>query len=135
MKQSRSFLLSKLLMLTLLAPLFLSACTSQSVIGRSFISDSYATGFHDGRHSGLKKGGNVSETMIKDLTRFAEDEDYRRGWLAGEQEGLKIEKELRASRGVVSDGKPRKENDKTPRDKKAVDPELLPEMQSSKLKF
>ncbi|MBR9884615.1 MAG: hypothetical protein GYB21_13570, partial [Oceanospirillales bacterium] len=125
----------KLSMFVLLAPLLLSACSSQSMIGRPFISDSYATGFHDGRHSGLKTPGNTSETMIKDLTRFAEDEEYRRGWLAGEQEGLKIEKELRASRGVVSDSKPRKSVDKPPRDRKTVDPELLPEMQSSKLKF
>ncbi|GGB79387.1 hypothetical protein GCM10011352_01290 [Marinobacterium zhoushanense] len=73
--------------------------------------------------------------MIKDLTRFAEDEEYRKGWLAGEQAGLNIAKELRASRGVVSGNKSRKETDKTPRDSKAVDPEQLPEMQSSKLKF
>ncbi|MBV1789447.1 hypothetical protein KQ940_15435 [Marinobacterium sp. D7] len=141
MKQPRLFLPSilclraKLLMFVLLAPLLLSACSSQSMIGRTFISDSYATGFHDGRHSGLKKGGNASESIIKDLTRFAEDEEYRSGWLAGEQEGMRIEKELRASKGVVSSNKPKKEVEKPPRDNKTVDPELIQDMQTSKLKF
>ncbi|WP_156042719.1 hypothetical protein [Marinobacterium lacunae] len=127
---------TKLLLVALCVPAFVSGCASSSMVGRTISSDSYATGFHDGRHSGLKRAGNVSEVMIKDLTRFAEDKDYRDGWLSGEQEGIRIQKELRASKGVVSGGsKPRKEPENVAPNTKTVDPDQIPDMQPSKLKF
>lgn len=135
MKKLRSLSLLKRLAIAGLMPISLTACTfnSQSLSG-SYVGDSYMMGFHDGRHSGLKNAGDASESTIKDVTRFAEDAGYRDGWLAGEKEGQRIEREFRASREIAGKARSRKESDKTQSDKTA-DPAPIPEMQPLKLKF
>ena len=68
--------------------LTVAACgTTDSAMQQQGRSESYITGFHDGRHSGLKEAGNNYEHYIKDVKRFESDADYREGWLAGEAEG------------------------------------------------
>jgi len=140
MKKSRLFLLFRVCVAALLMPMFLSACSSNSVMGRyhlsdSAVSDSYATGFHDGRHSGLDRADDGSKRLIKDVTRFAKDADYREGWIEGEKEGIRIWKERVASKGIVSDSKPQQNQDKPQPDNKTVDPAQLQEKPATKLKF
>ena len=72
--------------------LFLSGCgTTDSALQEQGRSQSYITGFHDGRHSGLAEAGNHYEHYIKDTERFDSDADYKAGWLAGELEGKKLQ--------------------------------------------
>lgn len=84
----------------ILMPLLLSACVSDGFIMHTdyAVESGYETGFHDGRHSGLQGADESSVAMIKDLSRFAEDEAYRKGWIAGEEEGLRIRQELASLR-------------------------------------
>lgn len=56
-------------------------------------TDSYVQGFHDGRHSGMKEQGNNYEHYIRDVERFEKDAEYKAGWLAGEAEGKKLQKQ------------------------------------------
>lgn len=56
-------------------------------------TESYLIGFQDGRYSGMRKAGNSSAMLIKDGSRFQQDEEYRQGWLEGEQEGMRIQRE------------------------------------------
>ena len=72
--------------------LAISGCeTTDTTLRESGRSEAYITGFHDGRHSGMKEAGNYLEHMVKDGKRFEEDAEYRAGWLAGEQEGIRIQ--------------------------------------------
>ena len=70
----------------------LSACgTTDATLQQQGHNQSYITGFHDGRHSGMEEGGNHYEHYIKDTERFQSDLEYRNGWLAGEAEGKKLQ--------------------------------------------
>jgi hypothetical protein len=73
-------------------------------------SDAYITGFHYARHSGMKEAGNYLEHVVKDRQRFEEDAEYRTGWLAGEQEGIRIQQQADAAvgtaEGIASPGTP-----------------------------
>lgn len=72
--------------------LMLAGCaTSDTTLRDQGNSESYITGFHDGRHSGMKEAGNNWEHFIRDQQRFDSDSEYRAGWLAGEAEGKKIQ--------------------------------------------
>ncbi len=73
--------------------------TTDSSLRESGRSEAYITGFHDGRHSGIKEAGNYLEHMVKDAKRFEEDAEYRNGWLAGEQEGIAIQRQADAAVG------------------------------------
>lgn len=65
--------------------------TTDSTLREQGKNDAYILGFHDGRHSGMSEAGNDFESYIKDNDRFNNDEQYRRGWLAGEVEGKKLQ--------------------------------------------
>lgn len=136
MKKLPLLSLSKLMAALVFMPMVLAACSFNTHLrSGEYGGDAYVTGFHDGRHSGLAKAGASAESVIKDVTRFAEQPEYREGWLAGEQEGIRIRKEASAGKEVVSKGKARKESDEAPANNKAINPDLLPDMQPSKLKF
>lgn len=88
-----------LLIAAILSAPFLGGCTTNAFsLRQSTHSDAYMIGYIDGRYSGLNKGGNSAALVIKDGNRFREDEAYRKGWLEGEQEGLRIQRES----GVVA---------------------------------
>lgn len=70
----------------------LAGCgTTDSSLQEQGRSQAIITGFHDGRHSGLREAGNRYEHYVKDVERFESDADYKAGWLAGEAEGKKIQ--------------------------------------------
>ncbi|MEM9256729.1 MAG: hypothetical protein AAGA91_14880 [Pseudomonadota bacterium] len=68
-----------------------SCGTTDSALREQGNSESYIQGFHDGRHSGMKEEGNPYEQYIRDEVRFADDADYRSGWLDGEAEGKTLQ--------------------------------------------
>ena len=76
--------------------------TSDSTLRDAGRSEAYIAGFHDGRHSGMKEAGNYLEHTVKDTQRFDSDADYREGWLAGEEEGIRIQKEADAAVGSAA---------------------------------
>ncbi len=80
-----------------------AACeTTDSALQQSGKSEAFITGFHDGRHSGMKEAGNYLEHMVKDFERFEKDPEYRAGWLAGEQEGMRIQNQANAAVGAAA---------------------------------
>ena len=79
------------------AVFFLTACgTTDTAMRDQGRSDSYVIGFHDGRHSGMKEAGNEWEKYIRDHERFETDADYKSGWLAGEEEGKRLQAQAQA---------------------------------------
>jgi hypothetical protein len=97
--------------------IFLSACgTTDSTLQQQGHGQSYITGFHDGRHSGMKEEGNHYEHYLKDTERFESDDEYRSGWLAGEAEGKKLQAQAvaagNAAAGVAAGYSISKEADK-----------------------
>jgi len=90
----------------------LTGCeTSDATLRKGGHSEAYIQGFHDGRHSGMKEAGNYLEHMVKDTRRFAEDPEYREGWLAGEDEGMRMQKEANAAVGGYHGYKIQKESE------------------------
>lgn len=90
-------------MATILLSLASAGCeTTDSALQDAGKSEAYITGFHDGRHSGMKEAGNYLEHMVKDIQRFGSDVDYRDGWLAGEQEGIRIQQQADAAVGSAA---------------------------------
>jgi len=87
--------------------------TSDTTLRDSGRSDAYITGFHDGRHSGMKEAGNYLEHVVKDVQRFETDADYRSGWLAGEQEGIRMQQQANAAVGSAEGYRIAKEADKS----------------------
>ena len=114
-------------MLCILALSFvLSACgTTDTTLQQQGHNLSYITGFHDGRHSGMKEAGNHYEQYIKDTERFGSNADYRDGWLAGEAEGKTLQAQAvaagNAAAGAYGAGQTSKEVDKHDPDKVAKD--------------
>lgn len=135
---NRSCVLSlvRILALSCLFPLLLGGCGSHPfLLQHSVQSDAYRVGFQDGRYSGFYKAGNSSAMLIKDTQRFRQDEEYRQGWLEGEQEGIRIQREsgqsaVTASSDAAAGG-----------DTKTVTPDIdrpkpaLPALDASRLKF
>jgi len=106
--------------------LIVSACgTTDSSLQQQGHNQSFITGFHDGRHSGMLEEGNNYETYIKDSERFASDAEYREGWLAGEAEGKKLQDQAtavgNAAAGAYSTHQIGKEIDKNDPDRIAKD--------------
>ena len=79
--------------------------TTDATLREQGRSEPYVMGFHDGRHSGMKKAGNYLEHMVKDTQRFEDDTDYREGWLAGEAEGIRMQEQANAAAGSYQAGK------------------------------
>ena len=114
--------------------LFLAACqTSDATLRDQGRSDAYVVGFHDGRHSGMQEAGNFLEHFIQDQVRFEADQQYREGWLAGEAEGKRIQKEADAAVGVYSSYKIGQEVDKST-DFKKIGKKTVKEADTSTLK-
>jgi hypothetical protein len=83
--------------------LILAGCeTTDTTLRGQGKSDAYIMGFHDGRHSGMQEAGNYLEHYVKDEQRFDSDVKYREGWLAGEAEGIRIQREANGAVGVYS---------------------------------
>ena len=87
--------------------------TSDTTLRDSGRSEAYITGFHDGRHSGMKEAGNYLEHVVKDVQRFEQDADYKAGWLAGEQEGIRMQQQANAAVGSAEGYRIAKEADKS----------------------
>ena len=101
-------------MATVLLALASAGCeTTDSALQDSGKSEAYITGFHDGRHSGMKEAGNYLEHMVKDVQRYETDTDYREGWLAGEQEGIRIQNQANAAVGSAGGYQIAKDADKS----------------------
>lgn len=72
----------------------LFACgTTDNAMREQGHTDSYIQGFHDGRHSGMKEEVNNFEHYIRDVERFKTDSEYKEGWVAGEAEGKRLQKQ------------------------------------------
>ena len=83
--------------------LFLAGCaTSDSTLREQGRSESYVQGFHDGRHSGMAEAGNYLEHVVKNSQLYANDAEYRAGWLAGEAEGKQMQQEANAAAGAYT---------------------------------
>ena len=76
-------------------------------------TESYIQGFHDGRHSGMKEEGNYFEHYIRDIERFKTDSEYKAGWLAGEAEGKRLQKQANEIGAAASGYRINKEVKKT----------------------
>lgn len=88
----------------------LTGCeTSDAALRKGGHSEAYIQGFHDGRHTGMKEAGNYLEHKVKDTQRFAEDAEYKEGWLAGEAEGMRMQKDANAAVGTYHGSKIQKE--------------------------
>lgn len=82
----------KLISLVVVFIAMLTGCgTTDSTLRDQGKNEAYIQGFHDGRHSGMSEAGNDFESYIRDIERYENDEQYRSGWLAGEQEGKKLQ--------------------------------------------
>jgi hypothetical protein len=114
--------------------LFLAGCqTSDATLRDQGRSDAYVVGFHDGRHSGMQEAGNFLEHFIQDQARFESDLEYRKGWLAGETEGKRIQQEANAAVGVYSSYKIGQEVDKAT-DFKKIGKDAVKDADTSALK-
>ena len=90
----------------------LTGCeTSDATLRKGGHSEAYIQGFHDGRHSGMKEAGNYLEHRVKDVQRFAEDTEYKEGWLAGEAEGIRMQEAANAAVGTYHGRKIQKESE------------------------
>jgi hypothetical protein len=98
----------------LLLALACAGCeTTDSALRDAGKTEAYITGFHDGRHSGMKEAGNYLEHVVKDSQRFETDTEYREGWLAGEQEGIRIQNQADAAVGAGAGYQITKDADKS----------------------
>jgi hypothetical protein len=89
------------LLALMVCTILLVACqTSDTTLREQGHNDSYIVGFHDGRHSGMREAGNNFEHFIQDRKRYDDDDEYREGWLAGEEEGRKVQ----AQADAIGDG-------------------------------
>ncbi len=94
--------------------LLLTGCaTSDSTLREQGHSESYIQGFHDGRHSGMAEAGNFLEHVVKNSQRYANDAEYRAGWLAGEAEGKQMQEEANAATGANTGSQTNKEYKKS----------------------
>ncbi len=94
--------------------LFLTGCaTTDSTLRDKGHSESYVQGFHDGRHSGMAEAGNFLEHVVKNSQRYANDAEYRAGWLAGEAEGKQMQQEANAAAGAYTGSQIRNEYKKS----------------------
>ena len=98
----------------ILIALSLTGCaTSDSTLREHGHGESYVQGFHDGRHSGMAEAGNFLEHVVKNSQRYANDAEYRAGWLAGEAEGKQMQAEANAAAGAYTDSQINKQYKKS----------------------
>ena len=104
--QLRNYMFFSIIAVTL----FLTGCaTSDSALREHGHSEPYIQGFHDGRHSGMAEAGNYLEHVVKNSQRYANDAEYRAGWLAGESEGKQMQAEANAAAGAYTGSQINKE--------------------------
>ncbi len=85
--------------------LAVTACgTTDSTLQAQGHNDAYIIGFHDGRHSGMREAGNDFEHYVRDQSRYDSDAEYRSGWLAGEEEGRRIQAQAEAVGNAAAAG-------------------------------
>ncbi len=130
----------RLICISLLLSVLAACGTTDSTLQQQGHNQSYITGFHDGRHSGMREAGNRYEQYIKDTERFESDSDYRAGWLAGEAEGKKLQEQAvavgNAAAGAYSAQQIEKEIDKNDPDNvakeavKGVDTDALKSLEN-----
>jgi hypothetical protein len=122
--------------IALLLLIFLSACaTSDSTLRTAGKSEAYITGFHDGRHSGMKEAGNYLEHIVKDVRRFEEDTEYREGWIAGEAEGVRMQNDANIAVGTAGSKQTAKEIEKSKPDSKAIGRDVMKDTDTSNFKY
>ena len=101
-------------------------------------SEAYLQGFHDGRHSGMKEAGNTWEHYVRDHERFAADDEYRDGWIAGEVEGKHLQEQAKtmgdAMAGTYTGSKIGKEVDKNSPDPNQAAKDAMKGVDTSGLK-
>ena len=97
--------LIKAMSMSLLMITLVGCGTSDGALREQGRSESYITGFHDGRHSGMKEAGNYLEHIVKDIQRFKNDADYQAGWRAGEAEGIHMQEQANAATNSYNAGK------------------------------
>ena len=94
--------------------LFMTGCaTSDATLRERGLDEAYIQGFHDGRHSGMAEAGNFLEHVVKNSQRYANDAEYRAGWLAGEAEGKQMQEEANAAAGAYTGSQINKEYKKS----------------------
>jgi hypothetical protein len=79
--------------LLLFVTLVVACTTTDTSMREQGHTEAYILGFHDGRHSGMKEEGNYFEHYIRDIERFKTDSEYKAGWIAGEAEGKRLQKQ------------------------------------------
>jgi hypothetical protein len=85
--------------------LAVTACgTTDSTLQAQGHNDSFIIGFHDGRHSGMREAGNNFEHYVRDQARYDSDEEYRSGWIAGEEEGRRMQAQADAVGNAAAAG-------------------------------
>ena len=114
--------------------LIAGCATSDATLRKEGHSEAYILGFHDGRHSGMKEAGNYFEHMVKDTQRFANDAEYKEGWIAGEAEGIRIQKESNAGSGAYYGNKIKKETDKHTPNAHGIGKKVMKDVDTSTLK-
>ena len=117
-----------------LSVLMFGCATSDSALRESGHVEAYLQGFHDGRHSGMREAGNYFEHIVKDAERFANDTEYRDGWLAGEDEGVRIQQQANLVGDTYSGYKIGKEVDKSKIDADAIGKDVMKGVDTDSLK-
>ena len=90
-------------LLLLIISTVLGCGTSDNALREAGHTDAYVLGFHDGRHSGMREAGNQFEHYIRDDKRYESDAEYQSGWLAGEQEGKRLQEQAVAAGRIAGD--------------------------------
>ena len=117
-----------------LSVLMFGCATSDSALRESGHVEAYLQGFHDGRHSGMREAGNYFEHIVKDAERFTKDTEYREGWLAGEEEGVRIQQQANLVGGTYSGYKIGKEVEKSKVDADAIGKDVMKGVDTDSLK-
>ena len=119
--------------LLLFVTLVVACGTTDTSMREQGRTESYIQGFHDGRHSGMKEEGNNFEHYIRDIERFKTDSEYKAGWLAGEAEGKRLQKQADEIGAAASGYRINKEVKKT-QDFDKIGKDALKDVDTTELK-
>ncbi|WP_205619473.1 hypothetical protein [Ferrimonas senticii] len=119
--------------IALLLLMWVAGCgTSDDSLRQQGHNEAYIQGFHDGRHSGMKRAGNNFEHYLRDEQRFNNDRQYQQGWQAGEQEGIRLQQQAKAIGTGAAAAMPTTNSSSV--DPDAIADEVLKEVDTSTLK-
>ena len=119
--------------LLLFASLVVACSTTDTSMREQGHTESYIQGFHDGRHSGMREEGNYFEHYIRDIERFKTDSEYKAGWIAGEAEGKRLQKQSNEIGAAASEYRIKKEVKKS-QDFDQIGKDAIKDVDTSKLK-